>query len=108
MNSTLLTDARAVEALKGRHGRTDGELAGLYMLGAMRLWSGQRPQTLQQITSNGHLGWNIHSLQALAAATLGSVSPSALRFLLRSLIRIRDGLVSLRVQDGRPYEWRLK
>lgn len=107
-NSTLLTDARAVEALKGRHGRTEGELAALYMLGAMRLWSGQSPRTLQQMTANGHLHWDLQSLRALAAATIGTLSPTTMRFMLRSLIRLRDGLVSLRVQDGRPYEWRLK
>ncbi len=107
-NSTLLTDTRAVEDLKGRHGRSDGELAALYMLGAMRLWSGQPPRILKQMTANGHLRWNLQSLRALISAGMGAVSPTTLRFLLRSLIRVRDGLVSLRVKDGRPYEWRLK
>lgn len=107
-NSTLLADTRAVEALKGRHGRTDGELAALYMLGAMRLWSGEPPGTLQQLTANGHLHWNLQSLRVLTAATMGTVSPRTMRFLLRSLIRVRDGLVSLRVKDGRLYEWRLR
>jgi hypothetical protein len=47
-------------------------------------------------------------LMILASAIWGQVSPPSLRFFLRSSIRARDFLASLRVKDGRPYEWRSK
>ena len=53
-------------------------------------------------------GLNWQTIVAIASASLGTMSPAALRFALRSVIRARDGVASLRVKDGRPYEWRLK
>jgi len=78
------------------------------MLGSMRLWAGQAPQILPQMIATRSLGWNPRSLLALSSASIGSISPATLRFLLRTFIRARDAVASLRVKDGRPYEWRLK
>ena len=107
-NATLLTGAQAVHSFSERYSRNGEDLAALYMLGAMRLWAGQPPGILPQMIAKESLGWNFHSLMALASASLGSLSPGTLRFFLRSLIRVRDRLAGLRVKDGRPYEWRLK
>lgn len=107
-NATLVTgaaDARAIDHIGQRNGH---DLAGLYLLGAMRLWAGQPLRILPELISKRALSWNLRSLLALSSATLGSVSPVALRFLLRSFIRSRDLMASLVVKDGRPYEWRLR
>lgn len=105
-NATLLTGARGVRAVRERHAREGDELAAFYMLGAMRLWSGQPPRILSEILASGSLKLNLGSLLTLTSATWGSINPSSLRLFLRWLIRSRDLIASLRVKDGRPYEWR--
>ena len=107
-NATLLTGAEAVHSFRERYSRNGENLAALYMLGAMRLWAGQPPGILPEMIAKKSLSWNFQSLVALASASLGSLSPGTLRFVLRSLIQVRDRLAGLRVKDGRPYEWRLK
>ncbi|MEP6706909.1 MAG: glycosyltransferase family A protein [Pyrinomonadaceae bacterium] len=107
-NTTLVTGAQAVHSFQERYSRNGENLAALYMLGAMRLWAGQPPRILPEMIAKKSLSWNLQSLAALASASLGSISPGTLRFFLRSLIRVRDGLAAPRVKDGRPYEWRLK
>ena len=107
-NATILTGARAVDAIQNGHGQNGRQLAGLYMLGSMRLWAGQSPSILAEMIATKSLHLNLPSLVAVVSASLGSISPAALRFFLRSLIRARDGLAGLQVKDGRPYEWRLK
>jgi len=78
-----------------------------YLLGAMRLWAGYPPRLLQPLLAK-KLRWNARTLMILASAILGEVSPAGLRLFLRSSIRTRDLLASLRVKDGRPCEWRSK
>jgi glycosyltransferase involved in cell wall biosynthesis len=107
-NATVLNGARAVEAIHSDHNQNGHDLASHYMLGSMRLWAGQAPQILPQMIATKSLGWNVRSVLALSTASIGSMSPATLRFLLRSFIRARDGVASLGVRDGRPYEWRLK
>ena len=105
-NATVASRGRAVHVVDGN--RSGHDLAALYLLGAMRLWAGQPPGVLSEMIAQKKVRWNISSLMAVASASLGSVSPTTLRFILRSLIHARDGLAGLRVKDGRPYEWRLK
>lgn len=105
-NATLLTGAQAVQVVVERHSPNGQDLASYYMLGAMRLWSGQSPQILQSLLARKSWPWNLRTLTALVSATWGSVSPATLRMFLRSFIRARDLLASFRVKDGRPYEWR--
>lgn len=107
-NATLLTGAQAVHSFEGRYARNGENLAALYMLGAMRLWAGQSPGILPEMIARKSLSWSFQSLIALASASLGSLSPGTMRFVLRSLIRVRDRLAGLWVKDGSPYEWRLK
>ncbi len=104
-NATFLNDKRAVGANHAQHG--DG-LAAFYMLGAMRLWAGDPPMLLQSIVEKEFFMWNPRTLMILASAIWGHISPPTLRGFLRSSIRARDLLASVRVKDGRPYEWRLK
>lgn len=108
LNSTLLTGAEAVHAAGNGQSQNGEELAALYMLGAMRLWAGERPAVLPQLIDRRVLHWNLKSLFALSSGAMSSVSPATLRFLLRRFIRVRDGLVGLRIKDGRPYDWRFK
>lgn len=107
-NTTLITGAQAVRAVKGLNQSNGDDLAALYLVGAMRLWAGHPPKILPELISKKALRWNLTSLIALGSATLGSISPAILRFIVRSFIRCRDFLAGFRVKDGRPYEWRLK
>lgn len=107
-NATAQTSARAVQAIRNNPQKNGEELAALYLLGAMRLWAGRPPEILTEMIASKVLHWNLQSLIAVASASLGSVSPSALRLALCWMIRARDGLTSLRIKEGRPYEWRLK
>lgn len=102
-NATLINGARAVGE---NHSQNGNALAAFYMLGAMRLWAGDPPMLLQPILRKKSLKWNPKTLMILASAIWGHVSPPTLRVFLRSSIRARDLLASVRVKDGRPYEWR--
>jgi glycosyltransferase involved in cell wall biosynthesis len=102
-NATLLNGARAV----GRnHSHNGNALAAFYMLGAMRLWAGNPPMLLKPMLEKKSLKWNYKTLMILASAIWGQVSPPTLRLFLRTSIRARDLLASVRVKDGRPCEWR--
>lgn len=107
-NATLLNGARGVQAVTERYSQNGVDLTAFYLLGAMRLWSGQPPGILPDMLAIEPLKWNIKTLIALASAAWGSISPGTLRLFLRSFIRTRDLIASLHVKDGRPYEWRLE
>ena len=104
-NATLFNGTRAVDE---NHSQNGNALAAFYMLGAMRLWAGDPPMLLEPMLKKKSLKWNAKTLMILASAIWGHVSPPTLRVFLRSSIRARDLLASLRVKDGRPYEWRLE
>jgi glycosyltransferase involved in cell wall biosynthesis len=101
-NATLFNGMRAVGA---NHSQNGDALAAFYMLGAMRLWAGDPPMLLEPMLKKKSLKWNLKTLTILASAVWGDLSPSTLRVFLRSSIRTRDLLASVRVKDGRPYEW---
>ena len=103
-NATLFNGTRAVDE---NHSQNGNALGAFYMLGAMRLWAGDPPMLLQPMLEKKSLKWNLKTLMILVSATWGHVSPPTLRGFLRSSIRARDLLASVRVKDGRPYEWRL-
>ena len=103
-NATLSNGTRAVDE---NHSQNGNALAAFYMLGAMRLWAGDPPMLLQPMLEKKSLKWNLKTLMILVSAAWGHVSPPTLRVFLRSSIRARDLLASVRVKDGRPYEWRL-
>ena len=107
-NATLVTGAKGVSAAGNGHNLNSETLAALYMWGSMRLWAGEEPAILPKLLSSHVLGSNWKSLLAVATALVGSRSPRALRFALRSFIRARDLMATMHVRDGRPYEWRLK
>jgi glycosyltransferase involved in cell wall biosynthesis len=102
-NATLFNGKRAVGE---NHARNGDALAAFYMLGAMRLWAGDSPNLLQPMLEKKSLKWDLKTLMILASAIWGHHSPSTLRMFLRSSIRARDLLASVRVKDGRPYEFR--
>jgi glycosyltransferase involved in cell wall biosynthesis len=102
-NATLFNGARAIAKDHSQNGHA---LAAFYMLGAMRLWAGDPPQLLQPMLKKKSLKWNPKTLMILASAIWGHVSPPTLRVFLRLSIRSRDLIASVKVKDGRPYEWR--
>jgi len=104
-NATLFNGRRAVGE---NHSQDGNALAAFYMLGAMRLWAGDPPNLLEPMLKKKSLKWNPKTLMILASAIWGHISPPTLRVFLRSSIRARDLLASVRVKDGRPYEWRLE
>jgi glycosyltransferase involved in cell wall biosynthesis len=104
-NATLFNGARAV---RENHSQNGNGLAAFYMLGAMRLWAGDPPQLLHPMLKKKSIHCNPKSLMILVSAIWGHLSPPTLRVFLRLSIRIRDLLASVRVKDGRPYEWRLE
>lgn len=95
-NTTVLNDSSGMD------------LASLYLLGSMRLWSGHDPGISPEMVTVRASGFSWQTIIAIASASLGTLSPALLRFVLRSLIRARDAAACLRIKDGRPYEWRLK
>ncbi len=105
-NTTLLMDTSAIDDGKKKLPRHGDELATLYLQGAMRLWSGESPGVLSELVAGQVLRWDSRSAVILAWAMFGSASPSALRFLLRLLIRTRDGLSTFEMRDETPYDWR--
>jgi glycosyltransferase involved in cell wall biosynthesis len=102
-NATLFNGTRAVSQ---SHSQNGNALAAFYMLGAMRLWAGDPPMLLQPMLEKKSLKWNAKTFMILASAIWGDINPTTLRIFLRSSIRARDLLASLRVKDGRPCEWR--
>jgi glycosyltransferase involved in cell wall biosynthesis len=104
-NMTLFNSTRAVGENQSQNGDA---LAALYMLGAMRLWAGDPPMLLEPMLKKKSFKWDPKTLMILASAVLGHISPPTLRVFLRSSIRARDLLASVRVKDGIPYEWRLE
>ena len=104
-NTTVLSSAHAIQVNQNGNGL---DVAGLYMLSAMRLWSGHPPGISPDVVASKASSLNWQTVMAIASASLGTLSPTVLRFALRTVIRARDGVARLRVKDGRPYEWRLK
>jgi glycosyltransferase involved in cell wall biosynthesis len=102
-NATLFNGERAVGE---NHSQNGDALAAFYMLGAMRLWAGERPMLLQAILEKKGLKWDAKTFMILASAVWGHTSPGTLRIFMRSSIRARDLLAGVRIKKGRPYEWR--
>jgi glycosyltransferase involved in cell wall biosynthesis len=96
-SSTSTTDAQHSE-----------KLADLYLQGAMRLWSGQAPGILREVirTRSGRL--NYQKLMIMAWAAWADLHPRSLLLFVRGWVRVRDRFASLRVKDGRFYEWRCR
>lgn len=107
-NSSLQSGQRGVKAVVERNGGNGHDLSALYLLGAMRLWSGERPEVLHHMLAKKSWHLNFGTVTAIAASTWGNISPATLRFSLRSLIRARDFAAGIVVKDGKAYEWRFK
>jgi glycosyltransferase involved in cell wall biosynthesis len=107
-NTTILSGARGLRLMHNNGNGNNVDLSCLYALGAMRLWSGHRPAISPQIVASKISRLNWQSFITFASASVGTVSPGALRSMLRLVIRARNNVARVRVKDGRPYEWRLK
>lgn len=102
-NATLFNGLRAVGE---NHSQSSDSLAAYYMLGAMRLWAGERPRLLQPMLEQKSLRWDLKGLTIFASALWGHISPLTLKLFLRGSIRARDLLAGIKVRDGKIYEWR--
>jgi glycosyltransferase involved in cell wall biosynthesis len=100
-NATLLNGSRAVNGTEA-----EPSLAAFYMMGAMRLWAGEPPTVLGPMLKKKSLKWTPKTLMFLASAFWGHISPATLKACLRLSIRARDFLASVRVRDGKFYDWK--
>ncbi|HKR02449.1 MAG TPA: glycosyltransferase family A protein [Pyrinomonadaceae bacterium] len=111
-NNTLrrCDEKTARPAKGGANGDGRGQdLGAIRYASALRLWAGHRPETLRLLLARGvHRRWNAEAMYTLAWAAWARLSPGSLRACLRLFIRVRDRLVSLRLRDGRAYEWQLE
>jgi glycosyltransferase involved in cell wall biosynthesis len=92
--------------LNGHHG--EALAYALYLRGSMRLWAGHPPEVLKLLIEHKILGFGTFHLRTLVWATWGWLSPSSLRFFLRSFLSTRDLLAGISVKDGGIHEWRLE
>jgi glycosyltransferase involved in cell wall biosynthesis len=79
-----------------------------HSLGAMRFWAGHRPDIVRAVMRETSESWSLRRLMVLLWASWAELNPASLRFISRSAVQVRDLLASLRVVDGRLYEWRFK
>jgi glycosyltransferase involved in cell wall biosynthesis len=105
-NSTVITYTRDLES-NGSHS-AENVAASLYALGAMRLWAGYAPDILGPMLAIKSLRIHPRTFKILTWASWGSLSPASLRYFIRTLVHARDLLLGLRIEDGRPYEWRFE
>lgn len=90
------------------HERTDADIAlhWLNSIGSLRVWAGIRPSILPDLLSLDGLRLRGSSLQLLALATLGEVSPPLYRVMLGGVYRLRDWRAGSHIDELRPVEWR--
>ena len=63
---------------------------------------------LQPMLKSRSLRWTPKTLMFLASAFWGHISPATLKAFLRLSIRVRDVAASVRVRDGKSYDWRFE
>jgi glycosyltransferase involved in cell wall biosynthesis len=75
-------------------------------LGSLRLWSGERPQTLKRLLKRGALRFDARSIKALGWSAWAAVSAPSLRHALTLMLRLRN-LGAAKKLAGTPWlEWR--
>jgi hypothetical protein len=74
-------------------------------LAAPWLWAGERPGIPAAWWLRGSWHPIPAALHALVLGTWGEVSPKSLRWALRALVKSRDLVASLRIQDGDVVRW---
>ena len=74
--------------------------------GSIVLWAGHRPKALERLVQRGRLQPNLKTLVALGWAGLASVSPGALRIMLKALAWSRNS-ASAADTHHEVVEWRL-
>jgi hypothetical protein len=90
----------------GAHDRPRLSPATLYFLATRRLWAGHSPGILRRLPRLAMGRPTPLWLGLLVLATVGDLSPRAVRWALRGFIRLRDALAGVAIRDGRPVEWR--
>jgi glycosyltransferase involved in cell wall biosynthesis len=70
------------------------------------LWAGHRPHVFRRMLRHGDLQYNSVSLHALIWAAWGTVSPKSLRFMLRTLLHLRNMIARPMLRGKAAIEWR--
>jgi GT2 family glycosyltransferase len=74
-------------------------------LGSTRLWAGERTGVLIRLCRRAVLRVNARTFAILIWAVWGAISPRSLRFVLRTVIRLRDFAVRNKYPDGHACAW---
>lgn len=74
-------------------------------LGSVELWSGGHPRLFRRLLSNGRLSLDGKSLAAIGWTACASLSPAALRQVLRGLAGARNLAARIRMKGGEPVVW---
>lgn len=87
--------------------RTDVEETGLHPLtfvscGSTRMWAGQKLLVWQRLCARARLGVDVETLTSLLWVGLGTISPRALRFCLKTVLNLRN-LFTKGAVAGKPY-----
>lgn len=69
------------------------------------LWAGQRPRVLRRMLRYGDLRYNSISAHSLLWAAWGDLSPKSLRFVLRSLLHLRNLVAWPLLRGKAAIEW---
>jgi glycosyltransferase involved in cell wall biosynthesis len=70
------------------------------------LWAGLRPHVFRRMWRHGDLHCNSVSIHALLWAAWGAISPKSLRFVLRTLLHVRNMIARPMLRGKAAIEWR--
>ncbi|HJQ15452.1 MAG TPA: glycosyltransferase family A protein [Allosphingosinicella sp.] len=73
--------------------------------GSTMLWSGRSPRTMARMVARARLRLDSLSLHALAWVTWGTISPKSLRFVLRTLMQIRNAVARIALRGRKIVDW---
>jgi GT2 family glycosyltransferase len=73
--------------------------------GSVHLWTGERPRLFLRMLSHAKLSWNMQSASALIWTAWASLSPSTLRWFLKRLLGVRNGLALRQLSPDNVYLW---
>ncbi|HEX8641335.1 MAG TPA: glycosyltransferase family A protein [Allosphingosinicella sp.] len=116
LSTRLISDQQWVEASVDRMyravtgappPRTEGKrLPRVFVsLGSTRLWAGESPRMLRRLLRRAELRFDRETLLSLTWSAWGAISPKSLRFVLRSLVGLRDRLAGRKISEDAVYRW---
>jgi hypothetical protein len=100
------TVALEVGASNGNGGRVTASREALHAFASRRVWVGRSPRILGRLLRTRLRPLDRTIVKVWILGVGGAVSPRAIRFLLRALVRMRDAAAAPAVRG--PVEWRLQ